>query len=47
MNIQKAISEGQDILMNKNIKTSELDSEILMAKAIDKDRKYIILNLNE
>ncbi|MSP10518.1 MAG: peptide chain release factor N(5)-glutamine methyltransferase [Pelagibacteraceae bacterium] len=47
MNIQKAISEGQDILMNKNIKTSELDSEILMANVIDKDRKYIILNLNE
>ncbi len=47
MNIQKAISEGQDILKNKNIETSELDSEILMANVIQKDRRYVILNSNE
>jgi len=47
MNIQKAISQGQDILKNKNIKTSELDSEILMANVIQKDRRYVILNSNE
>ena len=47
MNIERAISEGKDILKSQNIKTPELDSEILMANAINKDRKYIILNSTE
>ncbi len=44
MNIHTAISEGAKILKNKSILTANLDSEILMARAINKDRKYILLN---
>ena len=44
MNIQTAINEGTNILKSKHIETAQLDSEILMAKAVGQDRKYIILN---
>ena len=44
MNIQSAILFGTNILKKKFIQTAQLDSEILMAKVIDKDRKYILLN---
>ena len=47
MNIQSAIFEGESILKGKSIPTAKLDAEILMAKSIDKDRKYIILNNNQ
>ena len=46
MNIQNAIKKGKMILSEKKIKTAELDSEILMSKAINKERKFIILNFN-
>jgi len=44
MNIQSAIIKGTNILKGKYIKSAHLDTEILMAKALDQDRKYIILN---
>ena len=44
MNIQTAVTEGANILKSNYIKSAKLDSEILMSKVIDKDRKYIILN---
>ena len=44
MNINKAILNANDLLRKNNIKSAKLDSEILMAKAIDKKREYIILN---
>jgi release factor glutamine methyltransferase len=44
MNIQSAIIKGTKVLRDKHISTANLDSEILMMKAIGKDRKYIILN---
>ena len=44
MNIQSAILEGANILKNKSINSAKLDSEILLASVIDKDRKYLILN---
>ena len=44
MNIHSAIIDGEKILRKKFIKTSYIDSEILMAKVINKDRKYIFLN---
>ena len=44
MNINLAIIEGAKILKNNFISTAYLDSEILMAKAINKNRDYIILN---
>jgi len=47
MNIQLAIQLGTSILTNKRINTSKLDAEILMAKTLKKDRKYIILNNKE
>ena len=47
MNIQLAINEGENILKSKFIQTAKLDAEILMAKVIKKDRKYIILNNNK
>ena len=46
MNINLAISQGSRILEKKLIANSQLDSEILMAKTINKDRKYILLNSN-
>ena len=46
MNINLAINQGSKILRNKFIPNSQLDSEILMAKTINKDRKYILLNSN-
>ena len=47
MNIEKAITEANQILKKNNIKSSKLDCEILMSKAIDKDRKFVILNSHQ
>ena len=44
MNIQSAILLGKNILKKNFIQTAQLDSEILMAKVIGRDRKYILLN---
>jgi release factor glutamine methyltransferase len=44
MNIQSAITEGTSVLKNKSIISAQLDTEILMAKALGKSREYIILN---
>ena len=46
MNINLAINQGSKFLRNKLIPNSKLDSEILMAKIINKDRNYILLNSN-
>tara|TARA_B100000989_G_scaffold78052_1_gene55540 strand:+ start:267 stop:1109 length:843 start_codon:yes stop_codon:yes gene_type:complete len=45
MNINSAIVQGAKVLKKSFIKNPYLDSEILMTKAIEKDRKYIMLNL--
>ena len=47
MKINKAIDEANLILKKNLIKSAELDSEILMSEAIQKDRKYVILNPEE
>ena len=44
MNINLAMSRGSKILKKKFIRNPQLDSEILMAKTINKDRNYILLN---
>ena len=44
MNINSAITNGSKILRNKFIHSYRLDSEILMAQTIKKDRNYILLN---
>ena len=47
MNIINALNHGAKILHSRLIPNSYLDSEILMAKTINKDRKYLLLNLNK
>ena len=47
MIIRSAINEAFLELKNKNIKSSLLDSEILMSKVLNKKRDYIILNLEK
>ena len=44
MNIDFALNFGSKILNDKLIPNSHFESEILMAKIINKDRKYLILN---
>ena len=47
MDIQSALKKGQSILINNNIISAKLDSEILMSQAIRKNKKFIILNLHK
>ena len=47
MNIQSAVIGGISVLKNKSILSAQLDTEILMAKALGKNREYIILNHNK
>ena len=47
MDIFFAIDGSTRLLRENNIKNPKLDSEILMSKVINKDRKYILLNQNE
>ena len=47
MIIRTAINEAFLELKNKNIRSSLLDSEILMSKVLNKKRDYIILNLEK
>ena len=47
MNIQNAIKDANQKLKRNNIKSFILDSEILMSKTLNKDRKYILLNENK
>ena len=47
MILEKVILEGSLILKKNGIKTSRLDSEILMSEAINKDRVFMILNSNQ
>ena len=47
MNILKAIKKAQIKLIKKNIRSSIIDSEILMSKVLNKEREYIILNLKK
>ena len=42
MNIQSAVIEGTNVLKDKSILSADLDTEILMAKALNKSREYII-----
>ena len=47
MNLQSALFEANKILAKNNIQSSKLDSEILLSKVLNKDRKFIILNLDK
>ena len=47
MNIKNILDKATSDLNKFNIINAYLDSEILLSQAINKDRKYIILNLKE
>ncbi len=47
MDIQSALKKGQSILIDNNIVSAKLDSEILMSQVIRKNKKFIILNLHK
>ena len=47
MNIEKTLNKAIVFLKQHNVKNPHLDSEILLSKIINKDRKYIILNSKE
>ena len=47
MNISLAINKGSKFLKRKSVPNSQLDSEILMAKTINKNRNFILLNSNK
>ena len=47
MRIYEAISKGVKKLKECNINNPYLDSEILMAQVLKKDRKYLILNIKK
>ena len=47
MDINSALKKGQSILIDNNIISAKLDSEILMSQAIRKNKKFIILNLHK
>jgi len=47
MNIQAALKKGQSILIGNNVSSAQLDCEILMSKALGKDKKFLILNLGK
>ena len=44
MNIHQALERADKFLKEKHIPSSMLDSEILMSKALNKDKKFLILN---
>ena len=47
MNLQTAIYKASNELKKSNIKTFSLDCELLISKAIKKDREFLILNLDK
>ena len=47
MKIYNAIKQASKVLKKKNIKSSDLDSEILLAKALNKQKEYLIMNFDK
>ncbi len=47
MIIETLIRQGSRVLKANNIASHSIDSEILMSKVIQKDRRYLILNQNQ
>ena len=47
MNYQEILNEGTKILKSSNIKSFNLDSEILLASSLKLDRPRLLLNLNK
>ena len=47
MKLEYAIQKANEILKKKAILSHSIDSELLMSKAIKRERKFVILNLNK
>jgi len=47
MNIEYSLNKGKNILKKNKIPNPHLDSEILLSKSINKEKKHIILNPKE
>ena len=47
MDIRETLNKGISILKRNKVLTPQLDSEILLSKSINKDKKHIILNPKE
>jgi len=47
MNIKDLINKGSKLLKENNIISHIIDSEILMTKALNKNREYVLLNLEK
>ena len=47
MDIRETLNKGISILKRNKVLTPQLDSEILLSKSINKDKKHIILNLKK
>jgi len=47
MDIRQTLNKGISILKRNKVLTPQLDSEILLSKSINKDKKHIILNPKE
>ena len=46
MNYLSALNYANKLLKSKNILSHKLDSELLLAKALNKSREEILINLN-
>tara|TARA_B100000579_G_scaffold135808_1_gene110146 strand:+ start:183 stop:1031 length:849 start_codon:yes stop_codon:yes gene_type:complete len=46
MNYQEILNQGSQILKSKNIKSSNLDCELILSKVLNKTREEILINLN-
>jgi len=47
MNYQEILNKGSKILRAKNIKSSNLDCELILSKVLNKTREEILINLND
>ena len=47
MNYQEILNKGNQILKDNNIKSSNLDSELILSKILNKPREEILTNLND
>ena len=47
MKYQEILKKGNQILRAKNIKSSSLDSELILSKVLKKTREEILINLND
>ncbi len=46
MNYQEILDKGNQVLKDKNIKSSNLDCELILSKVLNKSREEILINLN-